>query len=199
MSTPTPAPPALLLVAAAAPLSELVRDLRPEHLGLATPCTDYDVRGLLQHLLFWGPSLAGAAREETVLPPAGAETDLDLVTGDWRTAVEEQIAAHVTAWSDPAAWDGTTSMGGSPPLPAPMVGGMVVGELVLHGWDLGRAVGRRPGWGGDVLEFLLTQVRATAETGRQLGVYGPEVVVPPMAPLLDQVLGATGRTPTWTP
>lgn len=188
-----------ILAAAAAPIAEIVNGLRPEHLGLRTPCTEYDVRGLLNHLLFWGPSLDGCARKELVAPPAAAEPDLDLVVGDWRAAVADQIAAHVGAWSDPAAWEGTTSMDGSHPLPASMVGGMVVGELVVHGWDLGRALGRRPEWNADVLEFLLAEVRATAETGRQMGVYGLEVVVPPTAPLLDQVLGTTGRNPGWTP
>jgi uncharacterized protein (TIGR03086 family) len=196
MHSPTLAPQALL-PAAAAPLAEIVDDLAPEHLGLGTPCTQYDVRGLLHHLLFWGPTLDGCGRKELVPPPAAAESDLDLVTGDWRVAVREQIAAHVAAWSDPSAWEGTTSMDGSHPLPARMVGGMVVGELVVHGWDLGRAVGRRPGWTGGVLEFLLAEVRATAETGRRLGVYGAEVAVPPTAPLLDQVLGTTGRSPGW--
>lgn len=180
--------PHTLLAAAAAPLAEIVGELRDEDHGLRTPCAEYDVRALLSHLLFWGPPLDGCARKELVAPPAAAESDLDLAAADWRTAVHAQVAAHVAAWGDPAAWDGTTSMDGVHPLPAPVVGGMVVGELVVHGWDLGRAVGRRPAWTAEVLEFLDAHVRATAETGRQLGVYGPEVVVPPVAPLLDRVL-----------
>src|SRR5688572_9278928 len=116
MHSPTLAPQALL-AAAAAPLAQLVDELRPEHLGLRTPCTEHDVQRLLHHLLFWGPSLDGCARKELVAPPAAAESDLDLVAGDWRTALREQIAAHVTAWSGPAAWEGTTSMDGSHELP----------------------------------------------------------------------------------
>lgn len=197
--SPTALAPPALLTPAAAPLAQIVRDLRPEDLARPTPCGDYDVRGLVHHLLFWGPSLDAAARKEAAAPPAAAETDLDLVVGDWHAALDAQVAAHVTAWGDPAAWDGTTSMGGPHRLPATMVGGMVLGELVVHGWDLGRALGRRPAWDEHVLTFLLGQVRATAETGRRMGVYGPEVAAPGTAPVLDHILGATGRHPGWSP
>ena len=49
-----------------------------------TPCTEYDVRALVNHLLFWGPSLAGAGRKESVPQPATSESDVDLAAGDWR-------------------------------------------------------------------------------------------------------------------
>jgi uncharacterized protein (TIGR03086 family) len=194
--SPTLAPTALL-AAAAAPLAEIVDYLRPEHLTLPTPCAEYDVRGLVHHLLFWGPSLDGSARGAAVPPPAAAEGDLDLVVGGWRAVLAEQVAEHVAAWSEPAAWEGTTRMGRSPTLPAPVVGGMVLGELVVHGWDLGRALGRRPAWDDELLAVLLDQVRAMAAEGRRMGVFGPEVVVAPTAPRLHQVLGATGRDPEW--
>ncbi|MGW0481560.1 TIGR03086 family metal-binding protein [Nonomuraea sp. NPDC003214] len=184
---------------AAAGVPEIVRRVEPGDLGAPTPCAEYDVRKLINHLLFWGPSLEGAARKESVPPPAASEDDVDLTGGDWSAALQAQTTRLVAAWSEPAAWEGTTYMGGARELPAAMVGGMVAGELVVHGWDLARATDQHPRWDDDLLERLAAQVAATAEQGRAMGVYGPEVPVPADAPPLDRVLGLTGRDPSWKP
>lgn len=136
---------------AAGPTIEVVRTITADQLDAATPCEGYSVRQLVNHLLFWAPSLAGAGSKEAVPPPT----------------------------------------------PAAMIGGMVCGELVVHGWDLARATDQKPGWDEEVLELLHRELLATAEHGRQLGVYGPEVAVPASASTLDRVLGLTGRDPAW--
>ena len=190
--------PAYALAArAATPMIATVRGIAADQLDAATPCRAYDVRKLLNHLLFWGPSLAGAATDAGVAPPAASEPEVDLTGGDWAGAMVDQIDRTATAWGEPAAWQGSTRMGGPDPLPASMIGGMVLTELVVHGWDLARATGQQPQWEGEVLEFVHQQVAQTAEQGRELGVYGPRVAVPDTAGVLDRILGLTGRDPGW--
>jgi uncharacterized protein (TIGR03086 family) len=196
---PTDLVAASVLPAAVAPISALIRAVDPARLDAPTPCADYAVRDLLNHLLFWGPVLAAAGRRETALPPAESEADVDLVVGDWPAALTAVFADVAEAWGDVGAWEGTTSMGGPEPLPASMVGGMAVGELVVHGWDLGRALDLEPTWAPDVLTVVHAEVAATAEIGREMGVYGASVPVPEEAPVLDRLLGLTGRDPHWTP
>lgn len=65
--------PHSLVAVAAAPTIEIFRGIAPDQLDAPTPCSEYDVRGLINHLLFWGPSLEGAARKELVPPPAEGE------------------------------------------------------------------------------------------------------------------------------
>jgi len=89
-------------------------------------------------------------------------------------------------------------MGSPMELPAPMIGGMVLGEFVVHGWDLARATGQAPEWDDDVLSFVHRELELTAEQGRAMGVYKDRVAVPDTAPLLDRILGLTGRHPGWT-
>ncbi|WP_440070085.1 TIGR03086 family metal-binding protein [Streptosporangium sp. OZ121] len=187
-----------LMTRAAAPLAEIIHIIEPDQLSARTPCSEYDVRKLINHLLFWGPSLEAAARKETVPPPAGSETDVDLTEGDWAAALEIHVKRTVAAWSRPAAWEGTTHMGGPMELPASLVGGMVVGELVVHGWDLARAIDRRPAWDDDLVAYLHDELAKNAAQGREMGVYGPEVGVPASASPLDRALGLIGRDPAWT-
>lgn len=179
---------------AAEPLSKIIRTITSDRLTDPTPCTDFDVRALLNHLLFWGPSLIGAARKEEITP--GPEDDL--TTGDWAAALDTHLTELATAWRHPDAWQGVTRMGGPMELPAPLVGGMVVGELIVHGWDLGRAVGATVRWDDDLLRYAYDETAATADQGRQMGIYAPEVPVASAAPLLDRILGLTGRDPDWT-
>jgi uncharacterized protein (TIGR03086 family) len=152
---------------------------------------------LINHLLFWGPSLKAGAVKEIVTPPAVPESDLDLTTGDCLAALTESVTGTVKAWSDPAAWTGTTYMGGPMELPAELVGAMIAGELAVHGWDLARAAGRDLAVDDDIAEYLVVELAKTAQQGRDMGIFGPEVVVPPTAPPFHRVLALTGRTPHW--
>ncbi len=83
-------------------------------------------------------------------------------------------------------------------LPASLIGGMVVGELVVHGWDLARATGQHFDLDDDVAAYTHDETAKNAQQGRDIGVYGPEVAVPATAPTLHRLLGLTGRDPGWT-
>lgn len=184
---------------AARPTIAVVHGICADQLGAATPCSEYDIQTLINHLLFWGPSLEGAGRKSSVDPPAASERELDLVTqGEWKGRLEAQIEGIVIAWSEPNAWEGTTQMGGPMQLPASTIGGMILGELVVHGWDLARASGQHPTWDDQLLDFVFQDLQMTAKQGRDMGIYGDQVQVPNTAPVLDQILGLTGRDPAWS-
>ncbi|MBE1487457.1 TIGR03086 family metal-binding protein [Plantactinospora soyae] len=186
-----------LATRAAAPLVEIVRNIKPDQLDAPTPCTEYAVRQLVNHLLFWGPSLEGAGRKEPVPAPAASETEVDLTGGDWAADLAAQVGRTADAWSQSTAWEGTTRVVGPTELPASMIGGMVVCEMVTHGWDLARATGQKPSWDDELLEYVHEEITRTAEQGRQMGAYGPEVPVPASSSALDRALGLMGRDPGW--
>lgn len=179
---------------AAEAMAATVRTISPDQLTNPTPCTEFDVRALVSHLLYWGPSLEGAGRREVVPPP---DSGVDLTAGDWRGDLLAQLDRMVEAWAPPAAWEGMTRVVGPTETPAGVIGGMIVCELVVHTWDLASATGQRPVLDDELLAYLFEEVSAGAEQGRQMGIYGPEVTVPSSASTLDRVLGLTGRDPAW--
>ncbi|GAB3913064.1 TIGR03086 family metal-binding protein [Kibdelosporangium lantanae] len=184
-----------LISQATTPVADMVRGVTPDQLRLPTPCPDFDVRRLLNHLLYWGPSLEGAARKVLVPPPDTPEAERELPAG-WQPELLAYLAKLTESWSDPAAWTGTTMMGGPTEMPAGMVGGMIVGEVVLHGWDLAEATGQKAVWDEEVLAYVHKELTANVQMGRDMGMFAPEVPVPEDAPLLDRVLGLSGRTPS---
>ena len=183
---------------AADAMAAVTRTITDDQLANTTPCTEYDVRALVNHLLFWGPSLAGAGRKESVPQPAGTESDVDLTAGDWRGDLLGLLDEIRSSWAPPSAWAGETSMGTPHTLPAAVMGDMIVGELAVHGWDLAVATGQRLELPAGLVTHLHDTVFAGVEQGRAMGMYGPAVAVPADAPTWDRVLALTGRDPAWT-
>ncbi|MFL6124133.1 TIGR03086 family metal-binding protein [Actinophytocola sp.] len=184
---------------AAGAMAAVVRTITADQLAEPTPCAKYDVRALLNHLLFWGPSLAGAGRKEVVAPLAAAESDVDLTTGDWRADLLELLDRMASAWAPRSAWEGVTGFGEPREMPAAVIGDMITGELAVHGWDLAVATGQLLDLPAPLVAHLWESMAAPAAQGREMGLFGPEVTVPADAPTLDRVLGLTGRDPAWTP
>ncbi len=170
---------------AAEAMAAVARTITDDQLANKTPCTEYDVRALVNHLLFWG-------RRRQRWPK-----DVDLAAGDWRGRLLALLDDITSSWAPPSAWEGETSMGTPHTLPAPVMGDMIVGELAVHGWDLAVATGQRLELPADLLAHLHDTVFAGVEQGREMGMYGPEVAVPADAPTLDRILGLTGRDPAW--
>ncbi len=100
-----------LVAMAATPTIAIVQTIGDDQLNARTPCTEFDVHELMDHLLFWAPSLEGAARNELV-PPGDASAPDRAVRGDnQRVALVDQIEGIVKAWSEPAGLGGNDANG----------------------------------------------------------------------------------------
>ncbi|WP_341867305.1 MULTISPECIES: TIGR03086 family metal-binding protein [Amycolatopsis] len=185
-----------MLERAAREFTALLRAIEPGQLDNRTPCAEYDVRGLLNHLLYWGPWMAAALRREPAPTVAAGERDTDLTQGDWLSELCTLVDGIVDACGRPGALEGTTKFGGSE-MPAPMIAEMVLTEWVVHGWDLARATGHPLTVDPATAEALFTSAQATAEQAREMKIFGPEVPCAADAPTLDRLLALTGRDPGW--
>lgn len=185
------APRPHLVAAAAAPHEALVA-AAADHLDAPVPCEGWTVGDLAEHMLTWTPVLAGAGRGAP--PEPGSPT----LGGDWPAVLGKDRDDLVAVFSDPRSWQGTTTMTSSE-LPSAVVGTMAFCELVLHGWDLARGLGRTVSWDDALLAEAHEALSQLTPLGRQMGAFGPAVDVAPDAPLLDRVVAVAGRDPSWRP
>lgn len=191
------APLADLLGIAAAHAVPMVRGTADEDLAAPTPCAEYDVRGLLDHLFRVVENFTLLAAKQ---PSDFAGPDPErLAEPDWRARFETETGKLVAAWAEPGAEEGTT---GAMDMPARTVGAMVLLDLTVHIWDLARATGRSFEPDATVVAELTGEVARMAPTARKMGVFGPEVPLPEAAgdPAADptpfeRLLALTGRDP----
>lgn len=170
-------------------------------LGAPTPCPDYTLGDLIDHVRGLAFAFACAATKEFPgdvgeAPPA---VDAAHLPGDWRTSVPRAVNALAEAWRDPDAWNGMTRAGGLD-LPGDVGGLVALDELVLHGWDIARALGRPYAIDDASLGAVHGFVSEFSSGGdTDGGLFGPAVEVATDAPLLHRVLGLAGRDPAWSP
>jgi uncharacterized protein (TIGR03086 family) len=189
-----------LMVPAAEAAARIVRAVPEGSLDGPTPCPGWDVRGLINHMIFWNARGEYAAHKQQ--PPAEPTEEHDFTAaGDWAELFAAQSLKTAEAWASNAeAWEGNTSLSGTGPgMPAPLIGGMIFGECVMHGWDLAAATGQRADFAPELVKEAYDGLSSIADMGRQYGAFGEEVPVPESAPLMDRLLGLAGRDPHWTP
>ncbi|MFJ9036524.1 TIGR03086 family metal-binding protein [Streptomyces sp. NPDC102406] len=175
-------------------VARLAHGVRDDQLDAPTPCSEYAVRDLLGHLLGLSAGLSATGRKETEEHGPGAA--LPELGPDWRAALPVALDGLVETWREPAAWEGMTRAGGLD-LPGAVAGLVTADELVVHGWDLARATGQE--YTPDEAALRAARDLLTpAEEGPD-GLFGPVVPVPEDAPLLDRVIGLSGRDPAWRP
>ena len=165
-----------------------------------TPCRDYDLRALVDHLA-WAAVLSQRSATRTPFEHDWSSgQSAPFFEGrppeEWADALAPELDAAADAWADPAAWEGDTLMG-TAPMPASVVGPMMLAEFVLHGWDVARAAAAPYEVPEPLGQALLAAVEPLAGMGRDGGWYGPEVAVAADAPAFERALGLTGRDPAW--
>jgi uncharacterized protein (TIGR03086 family) len=166
-------------------------------LRAVTPCPEFDLRALVDHFVGTSGAMARVGLGKPLDPAnpwGGGDGAAD---GDWSGRLRENLDAIGRGWSDPEAWAGEVEAG-SATMPRSMVGEMALVEVTMHGWDVARALGRTLELEPEVAEAVYRAAASTAELGRRMGAYGPEVPVPADADALDRALGQVGRDPGWT-
>ncbi|MBW8482004.1 TIGR03086 family metal-binding protein [Actinomadura parmotrematis] len=162
-----------------------------------TPCPDYTLGDLVDHIGGLSVGLAVTARKEPAQsPPPG---DASRLPDGWRADFADRLDGLAAAWRDPASRTGMTTAGGLE-LPAGVAAMVTLNELVVHGWDVARAAGLPYEPGADDVAACLEHMRAFSGDDRPAGTpFGPVVKVPADASALDELVGLNGRDPGWSP
>jgi uncharacterized protein (TIGR03086 family) len=185
------------LTAACAVTERVVAGIDPSQYSLPTPCSDWDVHDVLNHLLgtlalgrdLLSDSPPGAGASGPGQLPAG-----DLVGGDPAGAYGKGVAELLAAaGGDALVRTHATPLGD---MPGQVLGGFTTLDILVHGWDLARATGQDPELDDEVAGPVLAFAReAFVDEGARAPSIGPEVAVPAGASVTDRLVGFLGRTP----
>jgi uncharacterized protein (TIGR03086 family) len=147
-----------------------------------TPCDDWDVRTLLNHVLDTQRYFVGAARGEEASPPS--PNPPDLVGDDPVAAVEQARTDMLRTFREPGVVEKT-----GPSL------GIASSDMLLHGWDLAIATGQDAKMPGGLAETAYELIHGRFTDDQRKGMFKPEVAVAADASPQDKLLAYTGRNP----
>jgi uncharacterized protein (TIGR03086 family) len=185
--------PALMAAAAAEAARVVAGAANTKTLEQPTPCTDWDLRTLLNHMILWTSySAERRAYGESVAEELMSK-DFTAEPG-YAQAYQAQLAKAVDAWSKPEAWAGDRNVMGSA-TPAADIAAMLIAEMVLHGWDIAEATGQDYRCDDAVARNVLKTVEAQGELFRQYQGFAAIVPVPDDATAFDRALALSGRDP----
>jgi uncharacterized protein (TIGR03086 family) len=174
----------------------VVADIEPRHHDLATPCVEWTVRDLANHLLATlelGRALL-ADEMPTVEASPGALPARDLVGDDLLGAYRQGAKALVAATTvDAVGRSHATPLGD---MPGAGLAGFAGLDVLVHGWDLATAIGRDATLERSLAEPMLAFARQTIsdEMGTRAPRIGPEVPVPDAADATARLVGYLGRS-----
>jgi uncharacterized protein (TIGR03086 family) len=151
-------------------------------LDARTPCDDWDVRTLLDHMLETQRYFLGSARGEDASPPS--PTPPRLISDDPAADFERTRVEMLHAFGEPGVVDKT-----GPAL------GIAFSDQLLHGWDLARATGQDDTMPEGLPDVAYELIHGRFTEDQRKGVFKPEVAVGSDASPQEKLLAYTGRQP----
>jgi uncharacterized protein (TIGR03086 family) len=170
--------------ASLAVLQRVLAAIGPADATARTPCREFDVAGLTDHLMNSVTVLGGAAGAQFPERDQGAPVE-DQVMAAARPAVE--------AWRR-RGLDGTVSVGPGE-APAKMMAGILAIEFLVHAWDYAAATGHAVDAPEELSEYVLGLCHAIiTPDGRVNAGFDDPIELPADATALDRLLAYTGRS-----
>lgn len=172
----------------------LVAGVGPEQWQAGTPCSEWDVRALVHHLLYeqlWVPPLL----EGLTIEQVGDRFEGDLMGGGapaWPGVLASAIQQAHMAVAQPGALDRTVHLSyGDAPGQEYVI--QLTADLAIHAWDLARATGQDGTLDPGAVALLLPWTEANAELLTASGMFGSRIDAGPSAPDDVRLLGLLGR------
>src|SRR5262245_18587827 len=154
---------------------------------MATPCPQWDVHALLNHIIFVD-LLYAALADARPLPAPDADHAGDGYVGSLHEAGELAHRAFARRGMLEEPYESPWGSG-----PGAVVVQHVVNELLAHGWDLARATGQATDLAPDVARHALGVVQAWYRDGRPDDWFAPPRQAHADATPADQLAAYLGR------
>lgn len=172
----------------------LVAGVGPEQRHDSTPCSEWDVRTLVHHLLYeqlWVPLLF----EGLTIEQVGDRFDGDLLGDDasaWPGLLASSVEEAHAVVAQPGTLERTVHLSfGDVSAQEYVI--QLTADLAIHAWDLARATGQDAALDPGAVALLLPWTEANADLVAGSGMFGTVIDVGPDAPEDVRLLGLLGR------
>ena len=144
----------------------LVEGVAADRWHAATPCADWDTRGLVNHL----------------------------VAGNlWAAAYASSASAAAAVFRRPGALDAPCAVSYGP-VPGSVYAGHRFLDVLVHGWDLAVATGQEYALDPELMQACQQIIEPQVDAFRTAGALAPQVTVPADASAQTRFLAMLGRT-----
>ena len=173
-----------------------VREVGEDAWDRPTPCTDWDVRALVNHVVgeqrWVVPLLEGKTIAEV-----GDTLDGDILGPAPLEAAGAAAKAAVSAFSEPGAMDRTVHLSFGDTSAAEYAW-QLIADHVVHAWDLAVAVGADPHIDQDLVVRVEHWWQHWEEVYRSAGAVGPRAELTGHPSRQDRLISSFGRDPAWS-
>jgi uncharacterized protein (TIGR03086 family) len=156
----------------------LLSAIPPESLGGATPCREWDVAGLVAHVV--------AGPRNFILMSTGGKPDWSAepaLPADWTEEFRSAADDLLRVWRE--AGESAT----------PQAVDWQTAEFAVHSWDLARATGQSTELDPEVAQRGLAFMSAALTHENRGEAFAPQVMLPEDAPVYDRLAAFAGRDP----
>jgi uncharacterized protein (TIGR03086 family) len=172
-----------------------IAGVRAEDLTLATPCTEWNVRALVAHIvagIWYFQALATGEPVEDLMRGLN-----DLVGDDPFASYDRAARAGLDAWRAPGRLDRSYTMPLGDRLGREALG-IHQADLLIHGWDVAEATHQDSTIDDELARFALeTEESFIKEMGGRGRAYADALPAPPGSTDQERLLAFVGRTATW--
>lgn len=178
-----------------------VAAIRGDQWDLPTPDADWIVRDLVDHLVteqLWVPALLAGRSLDEVTRSATFDPRGGNLGDDPKAAWTNAAQAARDAWTAAGALTRTVQLS-SGPSPADVYCREMTFDLVVHAWDLARAIGAEQEMPNDLVAEALEMAKQTVPHYADTGIFAAPIPVPGCTDDLTELLALTGRNRWWRP
>jgi uncharacterized protein (TIGR03086 family) len=174
--------------------TRMITAVREPMYGDVTPCTEWDVRDLVGHMLYelaWVPDIIGGR----AIAEVGSKYDGDLIGKRLQDSWSRRLAPAKEAVRG-CRLDAIVHLS---------YGDFEAGKYLMeqandqliHAWDLGKAIGQDIDFDEDVARALYEQALPQAGELAKTGLFAPVKPVAETAPIPTKLLAIYGRSRDW--
>ena len=158
-----------------------------------TPCSEWDVRALVNHVTveaLWTPHLLDGA----TIADVGDRYDGDVLGADAVAAWTEAMNSELDALTGPDVLERTVNVSWGQISGTDYVSQLTTDHLV-HAWDLAKATTGETELPMELVQVVYDAAAPIEDMLKSTGAFGEKIEAPSDAPLQTRMLAVFGRTP----